>query len=93
MFDINILSCISIDTSEIGEVVIEDETNDIVSIMVKTRPVEKFFPGCGRSIHQRLKIIILKSSFTNGCKIKLWYNVGAHWKGATKELPEANIVW
>ena len=49
MFDINILSCISIDTSEIGEVVIEDETNDMVSIMVKTRPVEKFCPGCGCS--------------------------------------------
>lgn len=42
MFDINILSCISIDTSEICEVVFEDEINDMVSIMVKTRPIEKF---------------------------------------------------
>ena len=42
MFDINILSCISIDTSEICKVVFEDEINDMVSIMVKTRPIEKF---------------------------------------------------
>ncbi len=50
MFDINILSCISIDTSEIGEVTIKDEIKDVVSLMIKTRSVENFCPWCGCSI-------------------------------------------
>ncbi len=69
MFDINILSCISIDTSEIGEVTIEDETEDTVSLMVKTRPVEHFCPGCGCST-SRIKDYYLKTHTYYGVGLK-----------------------
>lgn len=69
MFDINILSCISIDTSKIGEVVVLDESPNLISILVKTRQVESFCKSCGCAT-SRVKDYYLKTYTYYGIGLK-----------------------